>query len=240
MILLSVPGEPAGSLLDFSALNWKEKTVLVCDSAADFGLIRALRAHGVSQATLSPVPGFINLFSVTGDRIAVREGKSLVKSLHGTAIEVPEERLNLFEAALTLSTSLFTPMLDIAADCLRQSGMTQTEAAKWTATLFQQTIRGYRHAGRKSWSGPVALADSNSLKDQESALKTLSPLAASLFHNAVRYSFDLYQTFPELTRYNRERWRTFSKQSDSRDSGRPRAQAEGSVGAGNTAERKDW
>lgn len=211
LILLSVPGEQAGPLMDFDALDWTGKTVLVCDSAADLDLIEALRTHGIPQAALNPVPGFSDLFSVTGDRTAVREAKSLVKSLQATAIEVPVGRLNLFGAALTLSTSLFTPMLDIAADCLRQSGLTPMEAAKWTDTLFQQTIRGYRHAGRKSWSGPVASADSKSLKAQEDALHTLSPLAGGLFRDAVRYSFDLYQTFPELTRYNKERWRNFRR-----------------------------
>lgn len=219
VILLSVPGGPLTQLVDQSfveAIQWLGKTALICDSSATGPIIADLRDRGAAVATLCSVPGLPTNFVVSGDRASLKVAKTLVRSVAGSAIEVPEEHLLLFDAAVTLTSSLFTPLLETAVECLRQSGLEPSLAAKTADLLFQQSFRSFKHSGRKSWSGPVANSDGDAIDAQVQALKQLKPQMAAYFREAAHFSFELYQTFPELTRYNKERWRQFQKRYPNR------------------------
>ncbi len=211
ILLLSFPGRSSIPLANLDAFDWRRKIVLCCDTLDDPCFVAELRRRGAAVADLSSIPGLPDRYAVVGDNAAVRFAKSLVRSLHGRPLEVPREQLALFQAALTLSGSFFTPLLETAMECLRQSGVEESEAATLAESLFQHSLRSFKHAGRKSWSGAIALADDEAIAVQEQALQAKKPLMGAYFRDAARHSFDLYQTFPELTRYNKERWGEFRK-----------------------------
>ncbi len=214
IVLICVPGGSPARLVDAAflrALDWTQKVVLACDCQDDPESASALREHGAAVGSLTSLAGLPDRFIVEGDSAAVRLGKLIVQSLRAHAIEIPRQHLLLFQSALTLSGSLFTPLLEVAIECLRQSGLEQPQASKLAESLFEHSLRGYTRAGRKSWSGPIALADNHAVEAQQQALRAVKPLMADYFRDAARFSFDLYQTFPELTRYNKPRWKAFGK-----------------------------
>jgi predicted short-subunit dehydrogenase-like oxidoreductase (DUF2520 family) len=214
VILLCVPGVPLTQLVGLSfveEIQWQGKTVLICDTAVNGEISADLRLRGASVATLNSVPGLPASFLISGDRASLKLARTLVRSVAGGIIEIAPEHLVLFDAAVTLASSLFTSLLETAVECLRQSGLDQPLTGKTVDLLFQHSLRSFKHSGRKSWSGPVANGDRDSIDAQIRALKQCKPRMASYFSEAAHFSFELYQTFPELTRYKKERWREFQK-----------------------------
>jgi hypothetical protein len=52
----------------------------------------------------------------------------------------------------------------------------------------------------------VARADRAGVDREYRALLDAKPLMGQYFRGAADFAFDLYRTFPELTRYNQSRW----------------------------------
>lgn len=179
--------------------------MLFCASPLSSGEVPLLREHGASVASLNPVPGLPDCFAVEGDARAVHHAKLIVAALGGKAHQFPEDRMPLFRAALSLTNSLFTPLVEGTVECLRQSGMPARSAALLAEALLKESLRAYMHSGRKSWSGPVASRDRCALECQYLAIAEFNPLLASYFRNAADFAFEFYRTFPELTRYDKAR-----------------------------------
>ncbi len=214
VLLICVPGTSLEPLVDHNfilAVNWPGKSVLILEGLNPAPIAKALRDRGAAVGTLSTVPGLPDHFLVTGDRPAVRLAKTIVHSLKGKAIEIAQDRLLLFEAALTLTGSLFTPLVETAVESLRQTGLDQVLAAKTVDLLFLESLRSFRRSGRKSWSGPIARGDRPGMDAQQEALHLVKPAMGVFFRDAARFGFELYQTFPELTRYDKVRWKEFRK-----------------------------
>ncbi len=216
IILFCAPGGKVRDLahrLAKADINWQGKIILFCDSEVYSSTFPYFRESGAAAGSLNPIKGTPNHFVVEGDRLAVREMRNLVRLLHGKAVEVSCTDVLYYEASLTLATSLFTPLLESSVECFRRSGMENSEAMELMGILFSRSIRAYQHAGRKSWSGPVAQGNSKAIDQQEKALKEGMPLLAKYFQHAAEYAFALYQTFPELTRHNKTRWKETIKGS---------------------------
>jgi len=214
VLLICIPGMPLEPLIDdafMDAIQWPRKSVLILEGGNGSPVEHALRTRGAAVGTLATVPGLPDHFVITGDRPAVRLAKAMVHSLQGQVFEIAADRVLLFECALTLTGSLFTPFLEAVVESLRHAGLEQPKAAATADLLFLQSLRSFRRAGRKSWSGPIALADRAALDAQQDALQQVNPAMANFFRDAVRYGFELYQTFPELTRYDKVRWKEFRK-----------------------------
>ncbi len=214
VLLICVPGMPLEPLIDHAfmdAIQWHRKAVLILEGGNGSSTEQALRMRGAAVGILNTVTGLPDHFVITGDRPAVRVAKTIVQSLQGQALEIAADRIPLFECALTLTGSLFTPFVEAVVESLRHAGLEQPKAAGIADKLLLQSLRSFRHAGRKSWSGPIPLADGAALDAQQQALQQVNPVMASFFGDAVRYGFELYQTFPELTRYDKVRWKEFRK-----------------------------
>ncbi|MDQ6677526.1 MAG: DUF2520 domain-containing protein [Acidobacteriota bacterium] len=209
LLLVCAPAPAFCSLVDsgfLTDIDWRNKTVLVCDSTILSGDIPLPRDCGAAVASLNPVPGLPNCFATEGDHQAVRIARLLATALGGKAHHFPPERMLLYKAALSLTNSLFTPLIEGTVECLRQSGMPTREATRLAEALLKESLRAYRHSGRKSWSGPVASGDRGAVERQYLAIAADKPLLASYFRNAAEFAFDLYRTFPELTRYDKARF----------------------------------
>ncbi len=221
VLLICVPGMPLEPLIDaafLDAIHWPRKSVLILEGgnvANVASVADDLRSRGAAVGTLATVPGLPDHFVVTGDRPPVRLAKATVHSLGGQALEIPAGRMPIFECALTLTGSLFTPLLEAVVESLRHAGLEQPKAARIADLLLLQSLRSFRRAGRKSWSGPIALADHAAVDAQQKALEQVNPAMAAFFRDAARYGFELYQTFPELTRYDKVRWDEFRQNQSS-------------------------
>jgi predicted short-subunit dehydrogenase-like oxidoreductase (DUF2520 family) len=159
------------------AIDCHGKVVLLCDSGRDSGQLARLKAKGACVGSVDPIPGFDGkLFVIEGDRQAVREAKTLVRQLGARAEEVQTAKMALYAAGLSFSAGLFTPLMEASTQCLQEAGMTKASAVKVAGALFEDSLRGYIYAGKRSWSGPLAEGDQPAIQREMEALRASKPL----------------------------------------------------------------
>lgn len=189
------------ALLDDSAIQWHGKVLLFCDSGASSLDFPQFQRAGALAGSMNSVDGIRRTFVVEGSPEALREAKRLVKNLRGKALEVDAEGVELFGAARTLSSSLFTPLMDSCVECINQAGLGRKDAAHIAESMLLHALRSYMHAGRRGWSGPVAASDRSAVTRQYQAMRKINLLRAEYFQHSADFAFALYKTFPELARY---------------------------------------
>ena len=204
VILVCAPDtglERAVEILRESKINWRSKIVLFCVSdvtSVDFSFFQE---HGASVGSLNQIEGLEKLYVIEGGREALREAKRLVKDLKGRSLEVNHAGMRLFEAARTMSGSLFTPLVNSCVEWIRESGVESKEAARLAEKMLMWTLRTYLHSGRRGWSGVAARRDWPAVQRQYEAVKKVNPLQGEYFRDSAEHAFALYESYPELARY---------------------------------------
>ncbi len=209
LILVCAPGGTMTRLktaLRGAALNWPGKLLVVVDSESYSCDLSEFRERGARVASVNLIQGYAGRYAIEGDRDALRHARVLVRDLQGKAMEVPGDRVRLYDASRTVAGSLFTPLIETCVECIRQAGITGPASAAMAEAMFQHSLRAFMHAGRKSWSGPIARADREAIDRECRALEEVRPLMARFFASSAEFGFDLFATYPELTRYNRSLW----------------------------------
>ncbi len=174
-------------------ISWPGKTLLFCDSDQHSGVLDEFRARGADAGSIDPVRGLPNQFVVEGDKSATRLAKHLASELEGRVVEIETDKADLFHAAVTFSSSLFTPLIEACAECVRRSGISGKQAFSITEALLQFSLREYAHAGRKSWSGAVADADWYLVNRDLAALCRDTERFADYYRQSAAFALELNQ-----------------------------------------------
>lgn len=204
VILVCTPDtglERAVEILRESSIAWEAKILLFCVSdvaGADFSFFLE---QGASVGSFTQIEGLDKLYVIEGEREALREAKRLVKAVKGKPIEVNREGLQLFEAARTLSGSLFTPLVNSCVEWIRESGVESKEAARLAEKMLLWTLRSYLHSGRRGWSGVAAKQDWKAVERQYRAVKKVNPMQGEYFRTSAEHALAMYESYPELARY---------------------------------------
>ena len=209
VVAICVPGGGArrmAHMLGEAGLEWRGRILLLCQCGVYSGELPEFRQWGAAVASINPLDTVAGRYILEGDAVALAEARSVVRAMKGKAIEVEPARVELLEAAVTLSGSLFTPLIETMAESFRQAGLAGPAAVELAHALLTESLRTFMRAGRKSWSGPVPRADRTRVTRQYEALVRAKPLMGEYFRNAADFAFALYRTYPELTRYNKSRW----------------------------------
>jgi len=208
VILGCAPDTGLPAAVDFllqSPIRWKGKIVLFCVSdvaSVDFPQFHEL---GAFPGTLNEISGLENYFVIEGAAPAVREAKRLLKDLKSKRpgvrqLEIDQGHVRLFEAARTLSGSLFTPLVNSCVEWLRESGVESKEAARLTEKMLMWTLRSYLHSGRRGWTGVAATRDSAAIKLQYEAVNQLDALQGDYFLHTAQHAIAIYESYPGLSR----------------------------------------
>ena len=201
VVLVAVPETTltaAGSHLAAAHVRWTGKVVLLCGCGPESRVLDGVRSRGAAVGSVGPVEFTDGRYIVEGDRPAVREARRLVRELRGRAIELPRSAAPLYDAGVTLATSLFTPLIAASVDSLRKAGCSRIVAAEVAEGLFQKTLRAWAHVGRRSWTGPVARGDLTAMGKQIEALARHDPAAARYYRQASAFAFEYLHRHPEL------------------------------------------
>lgn len=190
-IIISVPSNWLPQVVDDlveAPLDWKSKTVLMCDSDLDSCSLNKLAFAGAETGSISQIhDAEENLFVIEGSRKALRIAKHLLQAPGIKIVTMDSGRKPLFDAAISFATTLALPLITASAETLRACGMEQNDSYHVADKLFQRTLRTYLKAGRKGWEGALPDENSSALRQQMIALMERSPLLASyFFENAVR------------------------------------------------------
>jgi len=76
-------------------------------------------------------------------------------------------------------------------DRLMRTGMTKASAMKVVEGLFQNSLRGYLYAGKRSWTGPLASGDRAAVREEIEALAASRPVLARLYRESAALALEL-------------------------------------------------
>src|SRR5579885_2623506 len=181
-------------------VRWTGKSVLLCDSGEDSHALEPIRRHGAAVASLNPLEGLRSQFIVEGDRTAVREAKHLVRDLSGQAIELSSDKMALYLAGHSFGSELFIPLVAACVDSIAAACGSTPRAVRIAEGLYQRWLRAYLHAGRKSWTGPLAWGDEDSVLREVEALRKADPERERLYRELAVFALSWSGRHPELLR----------------------------------------
>lgn len=173
-------------LLENAGIDWTGKSLIFCDCFVTAPVRHHFQRKGASTALVreSGIPGRIIVEgnAETGGGSALQTVHRLARELHLKSIEISPGAADLFDAAVTLGSAAITPLIDAAAELLRQAGIRDIEAARIASSLAEQTARDYAHSGKQSWPWYIRGPEAARLEAQIAAAGPgLEPLLRQLF-----------------------------------------------------------
>ena len=194
LILICAPVRGVAAIVSAlaDALECKGKIILLCEGGADSRVMARLREQGAAVGSLQSIPASDgNRFVAEGDAAAMRDAKRLIRKLGSRLEEISTAKIAEYAAALSFGTSLFTPLLEASLQCLLDAGMTKASAMKVAEGLFQNSLRGYLYAGKRSWTGPLASGDRAAVREEIEALAASRPVLARLYRESANLAMEL-------------------------------------------------
>ena len=188
LILICAPasGVPAAVQALGESIECRGKTILLCDDGSDSSSLAPLRSKGAAVGSIQEIPGSEGQrFVAEGDRGAIREAKNLIRKIGGRAEEVQGSKMAVYSAGVSFGSSLLTPMLEASMQCFVEAGMTKPGAVKVVESLFQNSVRSYAYAGKRSWTGALARADLAAVQREIEGLIRLKPSLVEYYRQSV-------------------------------------------------------
>jgi hypothetical protein len=189
------------SKLEMAEIDWRAKTLVFCDCVADPGTRQRFSARGASTAMARQfgIPGNIivegDLGSTSRNNPALQTVHRIARELQMKAFSITPGSESLFEAAITLSTTAITPLIDGAAALLREAGFRDIEAARLASSLFERTARDYAHSGKQSWAWHAKKPPVEALKGQIAAA---GPRLEPVLRQLVRFGLESFGKHTEI------------------------------------------
>jgi predicted short-subunit dehydrogenase-like oxidoreductase (DUF2520 family) len=121
-----------------------------------------------------------------------------VTDWHGRVIRLRPGHKALYHAAATFASPLFTPLLEAAVTLLRRTGIGPKTAIQALRPLLVTTLDNFSHAGRQSWTGPLARGDAATVRRHLEALKRADPVLASYYRASALAALALLHRNPAL------------------------------------------
>ena len=200
-ILLHSPRDQMRGLthiLLMEQINWQDKSLVVCDCDVDVAFLECVAERGASIAFIREF-GLDGYLAVQGMGSALAAGHRIARDLHVKAIEIPRGAGPSFDAAVTLATRAFTPLIDRAAVLLRHSGVREADAPRLAAALFQKTAADYMHSGKQSWGWYVQGPEAGRLEEQlVSAAATAGESLAGVLRQMILLGFEVFEKHQDV------------------------------------------
>ncbi|MCU1326294.1 MAG: hypothetical protein JWN34_1664 [Bryobacterales bacterium] len=204
VILIHAPQTQMKALSDrlaHAAVCWSDKSLVFVDcepAPMDRAPINAASFAWLRQC---PMPGRL---AVGGDPVALAAAIRLATSLDRQPIVVPSSLKSRFDAAMLLGGAALTPIIDIVAHILRETGMIDKQAARTAVALFESAVQAYSRSGRQSWPWHVQQPD---LEAVEAQLKALGDIEGRITRSLLLLGFDRFQRHPAAAGKLRDRKR---------------------------------
>jgi len=147
--------------------------VVLCSTWLDSAELNELSSRGAAIGSISPIPGFDETrYLVEGDRLAIREARSLVEDREKRAVDIARPLKPFYLAALTSTGTLLFTLLLAASECLRHAGIPSSFSAVMLDRQLSKTLRAFVKGGRNAY--PIL----QELPKQLRALSSANPALA--------------------------------------------------------------
>jgi hypothetical protein len=182
-IVISAPDDHIPHLiteLGGARIQWKRKSVVLCNSAFESRHLGQIEEHGASIGSFNYVDGFSGKrFVVEGDDSAVKVVRKLLEHNGTKAIRVARGEKANYLAGVTFVSALITPMIAAAMHCFQQADIHPGEAQLLVREMLERAVRSYFRLGRKSWGAEKCPV----LPSGVTSLEELSPKLAKYYQD---------------------------------------------------------
>jgi predicted short-subunit dehydrogenase-like oxidoreductase (DUF2520 family) len=140
-------------------LDLREHSFVLCETWSPTERLEPLKSRGASIASLVAMPtGREKTFAIEGDALAVRQIRRIIKGTDTRTIEVRPGTKHLLFAGTVLCAAVPVPVLLMAQQMLRDSGVTGNQLSAVIEAMSAEMLAGFLKGARVTWGG--ALADS--------------------------------------------------------------------------------
>ena len=211
LILIAVPDDAIAAVaasLAAASFSFRRKIVFHTSGALDSSTLEPLRARGAAIGTIHPLQTFgrhvLTLagihFAVEGEEKALRWAQTLVTDWHGKLLRLKPGQKILYHAAATFAGPLFTPLMQAAVLLMGHAGIGPKTALQALRPLLLTTLDNFSHAGRQSWTGPLARGDVGTIQRHLVALAATDPVLARYYRGSALSALALFSRHPHLQR----------------------------------------
>lgn len=195
LILLRVPDERLASVIEemaASELNFKNVSVVLCESWLTAEALAPLARRGASVASVQVLEGRRNWFMAEGQLGAIRAVRTLLDYNDCKLLEIREGSKAKCFAAGVLAGALPMPLYLTAQHALRDAGLSGNNLGAVLEEIAMTLFREFAKGARATWGGPLSEASEMARHQHLEWLQEHDPqLAATL--NA--YLHLAHQTF---------------------------------------------
>ena len=137
--------------------TWSDHFFVLCETWAPTEKLEPLRTRGASIASLVALPGSRpGTYAVEGDVPAVRQIRRMIERANGHTLELRSGSKHLFFAAAVLCTAIPVPVLLMAQQLLRESGVSGNQLLGAIEDMSEEMLAGMLKGARMTWGGPLA------------------------------------------------------------------------------------
>ncbi|HEU0121046.1 MAG TPA: ATP-binding protein [Bryobacteraceae bacterium] len=200
--LIFITGPESGfqellSLAISAEINWSGRSVILLDFRHDSSDLAPLRERGASTGTLDTLDAFPDLRFVADADDDARRRLQRFAAASGTSIfYITPGRKQFFSAGSAFTGTLFSPLVAATVECLKKSGLTQSESLLIAERNTQQTLRSWIKSGRKGWAGTLPDRDVLAVHRQFQALQAENDLLSNYFATTARLALLLFGEDP--------------------------------------------
>jgi predicted short-subunit dehydrogenase-like oxidoreductase (DUF2520 family) len=144
----------------------------------------------MSFPTRTPVPLKGVSFAVEADAASSRVLNQLVRRFGGRPFAIKAASKALYHAVGVLSSPLLVSHLAAAHEAAARAGFSPRQARRLIEPIARATLDNFFHNGpAKSFSGPIARGDAQTIRLHLQALK-FHPMLASVYRSLALYALD--------------------------------------------------
>jgi hypothetical protein len=107
--------------------------------------------------SISPIPGFDDLYLVEGDRLAILKSRRLIEHRVIRTVAIERALKPLYLAAVTCTGSLLFALLIVAFESLRLAGIAPVLRNALLERQLDRTLRSFLKGGRRAFPAPQEL-----------------------------------------------------------------------------------
>ncbi len=187
IVLLRLPDSQVPKIVSElcnTGLPFGDMAFVLCESWLSTDTLIPLRRQGAQIASLVNVgPLSQDFFVIEGDAAAVRRAKRLLIKGNVRVIEIRAGTKPLYFAANLLSAAVPIPVLQLAQQALRESGISGNELTLLTDEWAHLLNDRVRKGGRGTWGGPLAECSEETANEYFRQLAVQNPELAETFQS---------------------------------------------------------
>lgn len=159
-ILIRVPDASVDrvvSEISQSNLVWAEHGFVLCETWLPTDKLEPLKKLGSNVASLVALPtGLEKTFAIEGDVSIVRQVRRIIERANVRSVELRPGSKHLLFAATALCSAIPVPVLLMAQQLLRDSGLSGNQLSTVIEHMSTEMLSGFLKGARMTWGGALA------------------------------------------------------------------------------------